>query len=59
MNTVEKFCMYDINKKDQQLYELPTTTTMPNPTFSIRVGYDGYRHWLILQKLVRVYNHLH
>jgi len=39
MNTVEKFYIYDIIKKDQQLYELPTTT--PNPTFSTLVGYDG------------------
>ena len=39
MNTVERFYIYDISKKDQQLYELPTTT--PNPTFNTLVGYDG------------------
>jgi hypothetical protein len=39
MNTVEKFYIYDISKKDQQLHELPTT--IPNPTFNTLAGYDG------------------
>jgi len=38
MNTVEKFCIFDISKKDQELCELCTTT--PNPTLSTLVGYD-------------------
>jgi len=57
MNTVEKFYIYDVSKKDQQLYELPTTT--PNPNFNTLADYDGYLQWLILQKSVGVYNHFH